>query len=385
MAEEKGERRRIMMVNQERMLQEFFELVRIKCSTKEERQVADVLKARLAELGAAVSEDNAGEKIGGNTGNIIANWQGTVSGAPAVMFSAHMDCVEPCAGVEPKLENGIITSAGNTILGADDKAGVVAILEAMRVIKEQNIPHGDIQVVFTIAEEGGLNGSKNIDKAQLRAAMGFVLDSSGSPGEIIMMAPGQNKIEVLVRGKTAHAGIAPEDGVNAIIVAAKAMAELKDGRIDFETTANVGNIKGGGATNIVPEQVTIIAEARSRNMDKLAAQTQHMVETFERVAAANKAKAEVKVTKAYDPFVLKEEMPVVMVSKQAVRAIGLEPVLKGTGGGSDANFFNLYGIPSVVLGVGMNKVHTTDEFIKEADLYKTGELVISIIRQSVDC
>jgi tripeptide aminopeptidase len=163
------------------------------------------------------------------------------------------------------------------------------------------------------------------------------------------------------------------------------MAELKDGRIDFETTANVGNIKGGGATNIVPEQVTIIAEARSRNMDKLAAQTQHMVETFERVAAANKAKAEVKVTKAYDPFVLKEEMPVVMVSKQAVRAIGLEPVLKGTGGGSDANFFNLYGIPSVVLGVGMNKVHTTDEFIKEADLYKTGELVISIIRQSVDC
>ena len=373
------------MVNQERMLQEFFELVRIKCSTKEERQVADVLKARLAELGAAVSEDNAGEKIGGNTGNIIANWQGTVSSAPAVMFSAHMDCVEPCAGVEPKLENGIITSAGNTILGADDKAGVVAILEAMRVIKEQNIPHGDIQVVFTIAEEGGLNGSKNIDKAQLRAAMGFVLDSSGSPGEIIMMAPGQNKIEVLVRGKTAHAGIAPEDGVNAIIVAAKAMAELKDGRIDFETTANVGNIKGGGATNIVPEQVTIIAEARSRNMDKLAAQTQHMVETFERVATANKAKAEVKVTKAYDPFVLKEEMPVVMVSKQAVRAIGLEPVLKGTGGGSDANFFNLYGIPSVVLGVGMNKVHTTDEFIKEADLYKTGELVISIIRQSVDC
>jgi tripeptide aminopeptidase len=261
----------------------------------------------------------------------------------------------------------------------------VAILEAMRVMKEQNVPHGDIQVVFTIAEEGGLNGSKNIDKSLLKSSIGFILDSSGAPGEIIMMAPGQNKLEIVVQGKTAHAGVAPEDGVNAIIVAAKAMAELKDGRIDFETTANVGNIKGGGATNIVPEKVAIVAEARSRNLEKLAAQTQHMVETFERVAAANGAKAQITVTKAYDPFVLTEEMPVVKLSKQAIQAIGLEPVLKGTGGGSDANFFNIYGIPSVVLGVGMNKVHTTDEFIKEADLYKTGELVISIIRQSVDC
>jgi len=214
--------------------------------------------------------------------------------------------------------------------------------------------------------------------------MGFVLDSSGSPGEIITMAPGQNKIEVLVQGKTAHAGVAPEEGVNAIIVAAKAMAQLKDGRIDFETTANVGNIKGGGATNIVPEKVVIIAEARSRNMEKLAAQTQHMVETFERVAAANGAKAQVTVTKAYDPFVLTEQTPVVALGKQAAQAIGLEPVLKGTGGGSDANFFNLYGVPSVVLGVGMNKVHTADEYIKEEDLYKTGELIVSIVRQSVD-
>lgn len=368
------------MVNKERMLAEFFELVKIKCSTKDEREVADVLKPRLANLGAEVSEDNVGEKIGGNCGNVFAYFKGNVASAPTIMFSAHLDCVEPCGGVEPKLENGIITSAGNTILGADDKAGVVGILEGLRVMKEQNIPHGDIQVVFTVSEEGGVNGSKNMDPALLKADLGFVLDSSGDPGKIIVMAPGQNKIQVTVHGKTAHAGIAPEEGVNAIVVAGKALAELKDGRIDFETTANVGNIKGGGATNIVPEKVEIVAEARSRNKEKLAAQTAHMVETFEKVAAANGGRAEVKVTKAYDPYVLTEEMPVVKLAQEAAKVIGLNPKLEGTGGGSDANFFNAYGVPSTVLGIGMAKVHTNDEYIKEEHIYQTGEFVLSLIK-----
>lgn len=368
------------MINQERMLAEFFELVKIKCSTRAEREVADVLKARLAGLGLIVTEDNVGEKIGGNTGNVIGYLDGNAADAPVLMLSAHMDCVEPCAGIQPVLKDGVITSAGDTILGSDDKAGVVAILEALRVIAEQKISHGGIQVVFTVAEEGGLNGSKNMDKSLLKADMGFALDSSGEPGKIITMAPGQNKIQVIIHGKTAHAGIAPEEGINAIVVAGKALAELKDGRIDEETTANVGNIKGGGATNIVPDHVEITCEARSRNMDKLEAQTKHMVDTFERVAAANGARAEVKVTKAYGPYVLTADMPVVVLAGKAAEAAGLTPKLQGTGGGSDANFFNSYGVPCAVLGVGMNKVHTTDEYIKEADLYKTAELVVSIIK-----
>lgn len=370
------------MVNRQRMLDEFFELVRIKCSTKDERQVADVLKPRLEALGGEVSEDDVGEKLGGNCGNVLAYFKGTVAEAPCIMLAAHLDCVEPCDGVEPKLEKGIITSAGDTILGADDKAGVVGIMEALRVIKETNIAHGDIQIVFTVAEEGGVNGSKKMDPSILKAQMGFVLDSSGAPGKIIVMAPGQNKIEVVIHGKTAHAGIAPEEGISAIVVAGKALAQLKDGRIDFETTANIGNIKGGGATNIVPDTVYITAEARSRNIEKMQAQTQHMVETFERVATAHGARAEVKVTKAYDPFVLTEDMLVVKLCKQAAETIGLMPKLEGTGGGSDANFFNVYGVPTAVLGVGMNKVHTKDEYIKEEDLYKTGELVVSIIQQA---
>ncbi|HWQ61850.1 MAG TPA: M20/M25/M40 family metallo-hydrolase [Negativicutes bacterium] len=372
------------MVNQERMLTEFYQLVSITCSTRAEREVADVVKARLAAIGLEVEEDDVGGRIGGNCGNVLGLLKGSVASAPVLMLSAHLDSVEPCAGIKPQLKDGVITSAGDTVLGADDKAGVVSILEALRIIREDGIAHGDIQVVFTVAEEGGVNGSKNMDRSLLKADFGYVLDSGGSPGRIINAAPGQNSIKVIIRGKTAHAGVAPEEGINAIVVAGKAMAELKQGRIDAETTANVGVIKGGQATNIVPDYVEIACEARSRNREKLAAQTKHMVETFEQVAAANGAKAEVTVKNAYDPYVLTADMPVVSLARRAAESIGLTPVLEATGGGSDANFFNAFGVPSAVLAVGMSKVHTTAEYIKEADLYKTAELVVAIIKAAAE-
>ncbi len=368
------------MINQDRMLAEFFELVKIKCSTRQEREVADVLKARLVELGLEVTEDNVGEKIGGNCGNVLAYKQGTLQDAPTLMLSAHMDCVEPCGGVEPQLKDGVITSVGDTILGADDKAGIVAVLEALRLVNENSIPHGPIQVVFTVAEEGGLNGAKAIDSSLLKADFGYALDSGGRPGEIITMAPGQNSITAVIHGKKAHAGVAPEEGINAIVVAGKALANMQCGRIDFETTSNVGIISGGIATNIVPDSVEVKCEARSRNMEKLEVQTLHMKETFEQVAEANGARAEVKVNKAYDPYVLLESDPVVSLAVQAAKSIGLAPEIKATGGGSDANFFNHYGIPTAVLGVGMKKVHTTDEYIKEIDLYNSAELVTALIK-----
>lgn len=368
------------MINEKRVLDEFFELVQIKCSTRAEREVADVIKAKLTALQLEVTEDDTGSKIGGNCGNVVAFLPGTAAGAPSILFTAHLDCVEPCAGVKPVLKDGIITSAGDTILGSDDKSGVVAILEALRVIKEQNIPHGNIQIVFTVAEEGGLNGSKNIDKALLKADFGYALDSSGVPGEIVNMAPGQNKLAITVHGKKAHAGVAPEEGLNAIVLAGKALARVQEGRIDPETTANIGIIQGGSATNIVPDKVEIKAEARSRNQEKLAAQTEHMRKVFEETIAAAGGKAEVVVSKEYDAYVLPETAPVVELARQAAESIGLKPVIKATGGGSDANYFNSYGVPTAVLGTGMSKVHTTDEFIKEQDLYGISKLALAIIK-----
>lgn len=368
------------MINRKRMLDEFYELIQIKCSTRAERQVADVVKKKLADLHMEVSEDDTGSKIGGNCGNVFAYLPGTVAEAPSLLLTAHLDCVEPCADIKPVLKDGIITSAGDTILGSDDKSGVVAILEALRLVKEQNIPHGNIQVVFTVAEEGGLNGSKNMSADLLKADFGYALDSSGSPGEIVNMAPGQNKIDVTIYGKKAHAGVAPEEGVNAIVLAGKALAQVKDGRIDPETTANIGSIKGGIATNIVPDVVEIKAEARSRNKEKLAAQTEHMRQTFEETVKAAGGRAEVKIGKEYDAYVLPETAPVVTLARQAAESIGLKPVIKATGGGSDANYFNSYGVPTAVLGTGMSKVHTTDEFIKEEDLYNIGELALAIIK-----
>lgn len=368
------------MINRQRILAEFIELVQIRCSTKQEREVADLLITRLKQFGLEVFEDNTGDIIGGNCGNIFAYLKGTIPHAPRLLLTAHMDCVEPCGNVRAKIQDGRITSDGSTILGADDKAGIVAILEALRVLKEEAIPHGDIQVVFTVAEEGGLNGSKHMDKTLLKADFGYALDSSGRPGRIINKAPGQNKIEVKIHGKTAHAGLAPEEGINAIVVAGQACCKVKQGRIDEETTANIGIIKGGLATNIVPDLVEITCEARSRSLTKLHEQTVQMCKTFEQVAADYGARAEVEVSKSYDPFVLAEDTPVIRIASHAVRNIGIEPILQGTGGGSDANFINCYGVPCAVLGVGMQKAHTTDEFILEEDLYKTSELVVEIIK-----
>lgn len=372
------------MINRKRMLDEFCELVQITCSSGKERKMVDLMKQRLEKLGLEVTEDQAGEKLGGNAGNVLAYLKGSISGAPVIMMSAHLDCVEPCSGVKPQIKDGIITSTGDTVLGSDDKAGVASILEALRIISENKIPHGDLQVVLTVQEESGLCGAKNIDRAWIKADFGYAFDSSGEPGKIIIKAPGENTLKVTIKGKTAHAGLAPEEGINAIVVGGKALAELKQGRIDEETTANVGIIKGGQATNVVPDRLEIVCEARSHNMDKLQKVTQEMKETFERVATANGAQAEVEVVEDFVAYALKEDSKQVALAVQAAASIGLTAKLEATGGGSDANVFNCYGIPTAVLGMGMSKVHTTEEFIKEEDLYKGAELAVALIKTAAE-
>ena len=369
------------MINRERTLQEFLELVAITSPSRGEREIADVLKRKLSEAGLQVEEDKVGLQIGGNAGNLIARLPGTVAGAPCIMLSAHMDSVEPCAGIRPQLKDGVITSSGDTILGSDCKSGIVPILEALRQIQENNLPHGEIVVVLTVAEEGGLHGAKNIDPEKIRADFGYALDGGGAPGVVTTMAPGQNRMEIVVHGKTAHAGLAPEEGINAIVLAGKALAAIPQGRMDFETTCNVGLIKGGTATNIVADRVEITAEARSRNMEKLEKLTSEITGTFARIVAEGGGRAEISVKKMYEPFVLADDSTVIVTAVRAAKALGLPTRLEGTGGGSDANFFNRYGIPSAILGTGMSKVHTKDEYISEEHLYATTEWTLALLQE----
>jgi len=318
--------------------------------------------------------------IGGNCGNVFAYLKGTLTEAPVVLLSAHMDTVAPCLGIEPMLQNGLITSTGSTILGADDKSGIAPILEALRTIQELSIPHGDIQVIFSVAEEGGLNGAKNLDKTWLKADLGFVLDAGGQPGSIILEAPGQDRINVTIQGKASHAGAAPEEGISAIVVAAKAISSMKTGRIDEETTSNIGTIKGGLATNIVAERVEMTCESRSRNLEKLERLTAQMCETFKLCATEAGAFAEIEVLRLYAPFKLGEKSQIASLSAQAAQSAGLTAIFEANGGGSDANYYNCYGIPCVVLGTGMQKYHTTEECIREEDLYNTAKYVVEIIK-----
>jgi tripeptide aminopeptidase len=368
------------MINEERILQEFLELVQIDSPTMHERKIADVLIKKLAGLKLQVSEDKAGQVLNTGTGNIIGRLPGNAAGLPPVMFCAHMDTVEPGRGVRPVVKEGVVTTAGDTVLGGDDKAGIAAILEMLRVLWERKLPHGDIEVVFTVAEEGGLKGAKNLDYDALKAEMGFVLDCSGSAGTIITRAPAQYRIVASIFGKAAHAGISPEEGVNSIVVASQAIAKMKLGRIDDETTANIGVIEGGKATNIIPELVNIEGEARSINPAKLEEQTEHMCRVLEETAAENNARARIEKEFLYPALNLTEEDPVVRVAMAAARSLAIDPVLVSTGGGSDANILNGKGIPTANLGIGMCKVHTTEEYITVKDLVLNARYLLEIVK-----
>ena len=291
-----------------------------------------------------------------------------------------MDTVKPGENVEPILVDGIIKSQGDTILGADDKAGITAILEMLRVIKEKNIEHGPIQVIFSIAEEIGLLGAKNLNPDNIKADFAFVLDSSGPSGHLVIEGPAQNQIEVVVTGKAAHAGMAPEEGVNAIQIAARAIARMKLGRIDQETTANIGIIKGGEATNIIPDKVWLEGEARSLKREKLDKQCQHMKECFQRATEELGGIFEIKIDQNYPEISLPDDSEVISIAKKAGENLKIPIVLEKTGGGSDANILNGYGLPTLNMGVGMEKVHTTDEFITVENLVNNVRYLVEIVK-----
>ena len=372
-------------VNKERMLAEFKEIVAIPCHTLQERPVFELLRTKLEALGFTVEEDDAGEKLGGNCGNLWAFLPGNKVGATSVLFSAHMDGCEPCGGTTVVQKDGYLYSDGTTILGGDDKSGVVGILEGVRMLVEENAEHGDIQILFTIAEEGGVNGSRCMDRSKLKAEVAYALDGEGAPGEVVIGAPGQYKWKISVHGKTAHGGVEPEKGINAIMIAAKALAEVERyGRIDEETTCNVGIIGGGVATNVVPDLVVIEGDVRSRNNDKLEAVREELVSTICNAVEKFGGKVTAEVEHKYSGFFIDTNSTVVKLAERACELYDLPLDITQTGGGSDANFFNTYGVPCVILGTGMKNVHTVDEFLKEEDLYNSALMVYGILQAACE-
>ncbi|GFN30566.1 M20/M25/M40 family metallo-hydrolase [Paenibacillus xylaniclasticus] len=374
------------MVERNRLIQEFMELVQVDSETGNEARISEVLKQKFTALGLTIEEDDAAVKTGHGANNLFAMLAATDgSNAPALLFTSHMDTVKPGNGIKPQLDDdGYIRSDGTTILGADDKAGLAAMFEAIRVLQEQQIAHGPIQFVITVGEESGLLGSRAMDRTKLKAALGYALDSNGVIGDIAVAAPTQARITIKLYGKSAHAGVNPEDGISAIQVASKAVARMPLGRIDEETTANIGRFEGGGATNIVCDFVKLEAEARSIVQHKLDKQVNDMRQAVESAAAEFGAKAEFESEIIYPAFSYGDGDEVVELAKSAIEALGLTPRTFHSGGGSDANVFNGMGVPTVNLAVGYEHIHTTKEQIKADDLVKTAELVVEIIKQAAN-
>lgn len=371
------------MINRERLFTTFMELCRIDSEPTRERQMADELRQRLVGLGFSVTEDGAGDRIGGNAGNLVARIGGSGPGKP-LLFSCHLDRVVPGVGVKPRIEGDYIVSDGTTVLGADDAAGLAALLEGVALLRERELPHPPLEIVLSVAEELALVGSRHFDTDQITSDSGFVLDAAGKVGEIVIQAPEQRKFKAVFHGRSAHAGFDPEQGASAIQMAGVAISRMQLLRIDPETTANIGSISACGPTNIVPERCELLGEIRSLDPGKLQTNLDALTEAMETAAAEYGGTVEIEVQPCYPSYTLGEDAEPALRAARAARRIGVPVRFKSSGGGSDANIFNSKGVPTVVLCCGYEKAHTSEERIALAQLELLAEWVVAIARDDAD-
>ena len=350
------------------LLELFLELCATPSPPGEERAVADIVGRYLSDLGVEWDEDHVGPQVGSTTGNLYCRLPGGEDGGTPVFLCAHLDTVPPTGPLEPVVEEGVVRNAGGTILGADNKSAVSAMLEAARAIVAENRPHAGVELVFTPKEEVGLLGAAAFDHRRLRARVGYVFDQAAPIGEIILGAPSANRIEARFHGRASHAGMFPEEGRSAILAAARAIADLPLGRIDEESTANVGTIDGGSARNIVPEWCSFQAEARSRDDARLATLTQEMLDTIAYAASTSDCTVETEVDPQYRGYRFHPDDLPVRLAAEALRRAGYAPTTAWSGGAADANAFNVHGLECVNLANGMAEIHTPDEHIRVDDL-----------------
>ncbi len=376
------------MIKHERMVETLLDLVKIDSQSKEELAVAQRLMSDLQKLGADVRIDDAGTRVGGNSGNVVARIAGNAPNAAPLLLSAHMDTVPPGNGVKPVQLADRIKTDGTTVLGGDDKSGLAVILEVLRVVKENAVPHGDLEIAFSICEEIGLLGAKNLDVAALRAREAIVLDSTHA-SLCFTQAPSADHFEFTVHGLEAHAGVAPENGISAVRVAAEAIAAMPLGRIDPRTTSNVVIISGGLATNVVPNECVVRGEARSLDDATLDATTAAIRRCFQEAAARatttvggtlHRAWIEERSGREYESMHVPDSDPLVQALLAAAKAAGRSVTTASIGGGCDANVFNRRGIRAVNFGTGMRDIHTVNEWLDLADFYACADVVLELVR-----
>ncbi|MDD4223520.1 MAG: M20/M25/M40 family metallo-hydrolase [Candidatus Cloacimonetes bacterium] len=362
----------------------FLELVAIDSESRDESAMIDRLKRDLGALGAELWEDDAASSSGGNAGNLHALIPGK-EGLKPILFCAHADTVKPGKGIQASFSEGRIHTDGTTVLGGDDKSGIAEIVMGIKEVLDSGEEHAPIEVLITVSEEIGLLGAKHFDKSRLSSAFGYALDAH-RVGDLVVGAPAQNSIRMVITGKEAHAGVEPEKGINAIRVAAEAIASMPLGRIDHETTCNVGIISGGTATNIVPNRVEIKGEARSHNAQKLEQVTADIRHAAESAARRHEydfgaAGCEWEAKQEYAAFRIEDGAEVVQVALDALGSLGIRAEVTVGGGGSDANIFNAAGLPMIICGTGMNKVHTVHEDIEAEELKRGAAFIAALIRR----
>jgi len=374
------------IINTARLADRFISLCEIDSPSKKEGRVAVHLQQIFASLGAdLIVEDDSAPRTGADCGNLLVRFNGTLDRQP-VFFNCHMDTVEPGRGVKVRRRGDTFTSVGETILGADDKSGIAIFIEVMQSLQENKIPHGPVEFIFTTCEEVGLLGVKALNFPDMQAEIGYALDSTGTD-RVVIGAPAANRLIIDIAGIAAHAGLEPEKGINAIQLAARAIARLDLGRLDKESTANIGLISGGTATNIVPDKVNIQGEVRSHAEERLAAHTENIRKIFEQLVdewteperGGVNPKLTFTVHKEYPVMLLTESDPVLQRITRAARGLNRKLDYVVAGGGSDANIFCSQGKPCAIIGTGMTDVHSTEESILLGDMVRAAELVLSIL------
>jgi tripeptide aminopeptidase len=332
----------------------------------------------LRDCGLDADEDDAGARVGSTAGNVFARLEPTVPGEP-VFLCAHFDTVPPTDAVEPVVDDGVVRNARPTILGSDNKAAISVMLEATRRLLSENRRHAGLELVFTPKEEVGLLGAYAFDHTRLAARTGYVYDQAAAIGEVILGAPSAQQLDITFHGRAAHAGMYPEEGRSAIAAAARAISEMRLGRIDDETTANVGQIRGGTAANIVPEWCSVVAEARSHDDRKLAELVQEIQDAVTFAAGIAECQVETKMSRSYRAYRFKRSDLAIRLAAEALERCGFEPSYGLSGGAADANVFNERGLQCVNLANGMAEIHTPDEHIAVSDLEAMVDVTLALL------